>query len=80
MPARSEYLGIRLTPQERAALERAAKAAQLSTSALVRLALRELLNGERGRSAHSRHAGRAHQDTAAMSEHNEQVAVFEWAR
>ena len=47
MPARSEYLGIRLTPQERAALERAAKATQLSTSALVRLALRELLNGER---------------------------------
>ena len=47
MPARSEYLGIRLTPQERAALERAAKATQLSTSALVRLALRELLAGER---------------------------------
>ena len=47
MPARSEYLGIRLTPQERAALERAAKATQLSTSALVRLALRDLLNEDR---------------------------------
>ena len=60
MTARSEYLGIRLTPQERAALERAAK---------LRSSARRLSCGWRCascwpvsayRSAYPGHAGRAH--------------------